>query len=592
VFTDIRDFPLTNGYNRIYAASSHSVQGIFRRLLVRKNCQLPETSTSSLITGCAIKSDLSRGSDVFHDDRDFQDVNSTCSITICRVHSMTAPHSTSTRSGIADGSIELFRALFEHAPDATVVVNENGEILLVNSRTEQLFGYQRDELFSRTVELLIPERVRTAHGEHLRRYFQNPELRTLGATVDLFGRRKDGAEFPVAISLSPLQQKKGRWCASIRDVTERHNAELARRRQHQIMELILNSIDEGIIVADDNGRLTLMNRAAERLHGDASLEIPLERWSSHFSLFLPDGITPLPNRDIPMLRALAGDSVDGIELVVRSPLRPEATVINVSARPLKDAGREHGAMVLIRDVTERTLIDAALRESEDRFRNAFDHAPIGMFICSLDGAWLRVNNALCEIVGRSQVELMSVSWMEITHPDDLEPDLANVQRLLDREIPYYYMEKRYFHKDGHIVWILLHGGLVRDRRGEPLYFLGHVLDISDRKKADEELRRSADALARSNADLQQFASAASHDLQAPLRSVTGFCQLLERHYGNAFDETGKKWLQLLIQDARNMEALVRGLLRFSKVESEGRLPVSTDTSARRTLVVPFAIGNR
>ena len=135
-------------------------------------------------------------------------------------------------------------------------------------------------------------------------------------------------------------------------------------------------------------------------------------------------------------------------------------------------------MAVFRDVTDRRSAEAALRESEERFRNAFDHAPSGMYLGGLDGRWLRVNQALCRMVGRTEEEMEATTWQAVTHPDDIEPDLANVRNLLAGEVTHYHMEKRYLHKRGHAVWVLQGGGLVRDARVPPLYFVGHVHDIA------------------------------------------------------------------------------------------------------------------
>jgi two-component system, cell cycle sensor histidine kinase and response regulator CckA len=130
-----------------------------------------------------------------------------------------------------------------------------------------------------------------------------------------------------------------------------------------------------------------------------------------------------------------------------------------------------------------------LQESEERFQSAFEYAAIGMALVAPDGHWLKVNRALCAILGYSEKELLEGSFQEITHPDDLASDLENVRRLLAGRIPTYQMEKRYLRKDGAVVWALLSVSLVRDEAGEPLYFVSQVQDITETSQGREVLER-------------------------------------------------------------------------------------------------------
>jgi PAS domain S-box-containing protein len=131
-----------------------------------------------------------------------------------------------------------------------------------------------------------------------------------------------------------------------------------------------------------------------------------------------------------------------------------------------------------------------LVESEARFRGAFDFAAIGMALVAPDGRWLRVNPSLCRIVGYTPEELLATTFQAITHPEDLDTDVEFVQQMLEGSIPHYQMEKRYFHKDGHLVWILLSVSLVRDADSRPLYFVSQIQDISARKEAEARLIES------------------------------------------------------------------------------------------------------
>ncbi len=129
-----------------------------------------------------------------------------------------------------------------------------------------------------------------------------------------------------------------------------------------------------------------------------------------------------------------------------------------------------------------------LQRSEDLFSGAFEHAPIGMSLVSLKGQWLKVNRALCEVVGYSEAELLDRTFQDITHPGDLHGDLEHMRRLLAGEIRTYEMDKRYVHARGHLVSVLINVSLIRNGQGQPLYFIAQIQDITERKRAEMEIR--------------------------------------------------------------------------------------------------------
>src|SRR5215207_5925188 len=145
---------------------------------------------------------------------------------------------------------------------------------------------------------------------------------------------------------------------------------------------------------------------------------------------------------------------------------------------------------VIRDVTERKRAESALRESEQRFRGSFERAAVGMALVAPDGRFLRVNRSLCEILGYTERELLGKTFQETTHPDDLEVDLEHLRRLLVRVVRTYQTEKRYLHKDGHVVWALLSVSVVHDEEDEPLYFASQIQDVSERKKFEKAIIES------------------------------------------------------------------------------------------------------
>ncbi len=149
-----------------------------------------------------------------------------------------------------------------------------------------------------------------------------------------------------------------------------------------------------------------------------------------------------------------------------------------------------GVMVSGVDISEYKRAEAELKRSEKRFRETFEQAAVGMAHIAPYGEFLRINQRFCDIVGYSRPELLKLTFQDITHPDDLEEDLANVRRVLAGEINTYSMEKRYCRKDGSIVWVNLTVALYRETDGRPDYFISVIEDITDRKRAEEALRES------------------------------------------------------------------------------------------------------
>jgi two-component system sensor histidine kinase/response regulator len=255
--------------------------------------------------------------------------------------------------------------------------------------------------------------------------------------------------------------------------------------------------------------------------------------------------------------------------------------IDFSLKPVTD---EAGRVVLMipegRIITEQKRAAEALRLSEERFRGAFDAAAIGIAIVSPEGRFLKVNDSLCSIVGYHKDEFLGMTFRDITHRDDVKAHIPLARRLISAEIQSYQLEKRYIHKDGHVVWIVKSVSLVRDADGRPVHFVAQIVDITARKQVEEDLRRARDQAMAATRAKGDFLANMSHEIRTPMNGVIGMTDLL---LNTPLDNLQRNYAETIRSSGEALLTVINDILDFSKIEA-GKLTLEETDFDLGTLV--------
>jgi PAS domain S-box-containing protein len=526
---------------------------------------------------------------------------------------------------------EHLAAVVDSSDDAIISKTLDGTIRTWNRGAEKVFGYSSTEAVEKPMLMLFPpERVKEESDilDRIRRGERIEHFETVRI-------RKDGKKIEISATISPIRDRSGAIIGAstiARDITRRKHAEdqLAGQReelsrqgdalqrsqqsleaQSRMFKLVLDSMGEGLVAADQQGRFLIWNDAATKLMGRAAEDLPSERWSSHYQVFLPDGVTPYPPEYLPLVRAMRGESVQ-VELIVGPPGGAAGVALEVTARPLKDTeSRPCGGVAVLRDVTERKRAEAALvRQAEELLRSqqaletqtlmlqsVLDSIGEGLVAVDETGKFILWNPAATKIVGLGAANIPPGEWSDhygTYLPDTVTPFPPERNPLLRAMRGEACAAEMYVHnpelESG--VWIEASASPLKSSDGGMRGGVVAFRDVTQTKAAEREIRKLNEELearvrertaqlAAANQELEAFTYSVSHDLRAPLRHIGGFSRILSEDFGPGMPPEARGHLLRIEDGVHRMGRLVDELLNLARI---GRHALKVEVTGLNSLI--------
>jgi PAS domain S-box-containing protein len=388
------------------------------------------------------------------------------------------------------------------AMDAIIAIDEDQRIVVFNAAAEKMFGCRSQDAIGTRIDRFIPERFRVTHKSDVARFGESGMTnRVMGESRNLWAVRTDGQEFPIESSISQIQLGKNKlFTVIIRDISERRQAQEARFRHAAIVE----SSDDAIISFDLNGAILSWNIGAQNIYGYSEAEI----LGRPIDMLVPAEL--LGEEQHLLEKARAGGGIEHYE-TVRLSKEGKRIDVSVTISPLRNwAGKVIGASKIARDITLRKQAEAALQESEERFRFIANNAPVMIWMSGVDKLCTYFNQSWLNFTGRSFAQELGNGWSEGVHRDDFDVCLTTYTRAFDAR-ESFEMEYRLRRNDGQYRWVFDCGVPRFNPNGSFAGYIGSCLDVTERKQAEEILSTVSRRLIEAHEEERSWVARELHD---------------------------------------------------------------------------------
>src|SRR5882724_4289476 len=474
-------------------------------------------------------------------------------------------------------SEKWFSTTLSSIGDAVIAAGMNGAVTFLNPVAQSLTGWTLEEAQGKSMDLVFD-----IVNKETRRPVENPvkkvfrEGKVVGLADHTLLLSKSGREFDIEDSAAPILTDTGEGFGVVlvfRDITDKKQTEEETKRQKELLQLILGSIADGVVVADSNGKFLLFNAAAEEVLGIGATETTPGEWSDRYVVYLPDAVTQHPSDQLPLVRAMRGESVDAVELFIRNPQVPKGRLLSFTGRPLKRSDLVlQGGVVVFHDITERKRAEEALRQSEQRYHLLFDSNPQPVWVYDVKSlAILDVNHSAVRNYGYSREEFLSLTIRDIRPPQDVPALLESAAKAsADTENAGVWKHRR---KDGTLIDVEITSHPIIYGGGNARLVV--ATDITMRKRAEEALQTSEEK-ARSVVQTAHDAivSADSHG------NITDFNRGAEAIFGYSAQEVIGKPLIILMPE-RFKELHQRGFKRYLETGDAHVIGKTVELAAKR-----------